>query len=67
MIQAKGDRFYTPREAAEYLGFAEDTIRQYIKRGLIHAEKFGTTWAVSESECKRYKKEKRKPGRQSQN
>jgi len=57
-------KFFTPREAAEYLGFSETTVRQYIHRGLINAIKFGNTWAISEAECSRYQKERRKPGRQ---
>ena len=66
-IQSKTEKFLTPREAAELLGFAEDTVRRYINRKLIKAHKFGNTWAVSESECKRYKAEKRAMGRPKNN
>ncbi len=35
----KNDVVMSTREAADYLGLAEDTVRQYINRGLIEAEK----------------------------
>lgn len=54
--------FYTTTEAAEYLGFAEDTIRRYIYRGLISAEKVGAQYLISREECDRYDSEKRGPG-----
>lgn len=63
-LQIKSDCFFTTAEAASYLGFAEDTIRRYVYRGLINAEKLGNTLIVSKSELDRYKSEKRNPGRQ---
>lgn len=57
------DTVYTTREAADYLGFAEDTIRRYIYRGLMKAEKHGPVYLVTKSECDRYRKEKREKGR----
>lgn len=66
-IQSKNEKFLTPREAASMLGFAEDTVRRYINRKLIRAVKHGNTWAVAESECRRYKAEKRAMGRPKKN
>lgn len=66
-IQSKTEKFLTPREAAAVLGFAEDTIRRYINRKLIRAVKHGNTWAVAESECRRYKREKSSRGRPKNN
>ena len=63
-LQMKTDCFFTTSEAANYLGFAEDTIRRYIYRGLIHSQKLGNTILVSKSELDRYHLEKRNPGRQ---
>jgi excisionase family DNA binding protein len=63
-LQMKTDCFFTTSEAASYLGFAEDTIRRYIYRGLIRSQKLGNTLLVSKSELDRYKVEKRNPGRQ---
>ena len=63
-LQMKSDCFYTTSEAATYLGFAEDTIRRYIYRGLIDGRKRGNTLIVTKSELDRYKQEKRNPGRQ---
>jgi excisionase family DNA binding protein len=63
-LQTKNDMFFTTREAADYLGFAEDTVRRYVYRGLISCQRMGNIIVVSRSECDRYRKEKRKPGRQ---
>lgn len=63
-IQGKSEKYFTTAEAADYLGFAEDTIRRYINRNLISAMKFGNSWAVAENELRRYREEKRNPGRQ---
>lgn len=54
---------FTTREAAEYLGLAEDTIRRYIYRGLVNAEKHGPVYVVTKQECDRYQREKRPQGR----
>lgn len=56
---------YTTREAAKYLKLAEDTVRRYIYRGLISADKHGPVYLVTQEECDRYKREKRDPGRPS--
>lgn len=61
-IRPTADTFFTTREAAEYLGFAEDTIRRYIYRGLIFANKHGRDYQVTKAECDRYKREKRSRG-----
>jgi DNA binding domain, excisionase family len=61
----KQDTVMSTREAASYLGLAEDTVRQYLHRGLMKATKIGPVWCVMRSECDRYKREKRDPGRPS--
>lgn len=58
------ETIFTTREAAEYLGFAECTVRQYINRGLIFAEKMGPVYVVRRSELDRYKANRRSVGRQ---
>ena len=64
-IQSRTETFFTTREAADYLGFAEDTVRRYIYRGLIQPhEKHGNSHVISKSECDRYAREKRSPGRE---
>ena len=63
-LQVNSDSFFTTSEAANYLGFAEDTIRRYIYRGLISGQKIGNTILVTKSELDRYKKEKRNRGGQ---
>jgi len=66
-IQSNGETFFTTQEAASYLGFAEDTMRRYVYRGLISSRKLGNMRLFSKSECDRYKREKRQPGRQKNN
>jgi excisionase family DNA binding protein len=66
-LQIKNESFFTTAEAAAYLGFAEDTVRRYVYRGLISGHKLGKNIVVSKSECDRYRKEKREPGRQKKN
>ena len=63
----KIEKFYTADELAEALQLNIMTIYRYIKAGKLKAYKFGNTWAVSESECKRYKAEKRAMGRPKNN
>jgi len=59
----KNDTVMSTREAAEYLGLAENTVRQYINRGIMKAVRIGPVWCVMRSECDRYDREKREPGR----
>ena len=61
--QVRNDTVMSTREAAEYLGLAEDTVRQYINRGIITATKLGPVWCVRQSECDRYERDRREPGR----
>ena len=63
-IQSNDETFFTTQEAAEYLGFAEDTVRRYVYRKLIQAKKLGNMLLFSKEECDRYQREKRNPGRQ---
>ncbi len=63
----KSDTVMSTREAAKYLGLAENTVRLYLYRGLMKATKIGPVWCVTRSECDRYNREKRDPGRPSQN
>ncbi|MFO1066315.1 MAG: helix-turn-helix domain-containing protein [Pirellulales bacterium] len=53
----------TTEEAAKELGYAVDTIRRYVYRGLIVASKFGNQVAISRAEVERFRKERRAPGR----
>lgn len=64
-IRPTEDTFFTTREAAKYLGFAEDTIRRYIYRKLIFAKKHGRDYQITKAECDRYSREKRNRGRQA--
>lgn len=57
-----GGTVFTTREAARYLGLAEDTIRRYIYRGLIQARKQGRDYAVTKRDCDLYKKNRRPRG-----
>ena len=46
----------TTSEAAEYLGFATDTVRKYIQRGLIKSKKTGPIHLVTKVECDRFRR-----------
>lgn len=65
-IQTKDGVAFTVEEAANYLGYSVHTIRQYINRELISASKFGPAVVIEKSECDRFRKEKRGPGRPTQ-
>lgn len=57
------DTVMSTREAAKYLGLAENTVRLYLYRGTMTATKIGPVWCVTRSECDRYQREKRDVGR----
>jgi excisionase family DNA binding protein len=59
----KNDQVMSTREAAKYLGLAENTVRLYLYRGTMNATKIGPVWCVTRSECDRYKRDRREPGR----
>lgn len=61
------ETIFTTSEAADYLGFAEDTVRKYIQRRLIFSEKMGPIHVVRKSECDRYLREKRDIGERKNN
>lgn len=56
------DTLFTTAEAAEYMGFQEDTVRQYIHRELMEAKKAGPIHLVKKSECDRYLRERNSVG-----
>lgn len=56
------ETIFTTAEAAEYLGFAEDTVRKYVQRKLIFSEKMGPIHVIRQSECDRYLREKGEVG-----
>jgi excisionase family DNA binding protein len=65
-LELKNDKLLTTAEAAKYLGLSEDTIRRYVYRDKLAAEKFGHSVAIRRSECDRFSKEKRPVGRPKQ-
>lgn len=62
-LTTKNDKVFTVHEAAKYLGYSDHTIRVYIRRGLLAAGKFGNSITILKSECDRFSKQKRTPGR----
>lgn len=57
------EKLYTTKEAGIRLGLGGDTVRQYIHRKLITAAgKVGHWYLISEAECRRYERKKRKRG-----
>lgn len=49
-----GMTVYTAKETAELLHVSERTIRTYIKRGTLKAQKIGGDWAISEENIKAF-------------
>lgn len=49
----------TTREAADRLGLKPRSVVQFIRRGLIAAEKRGRDYFISEAEVERYERERR--------
>lgn len=52
----------TTSAAAEYLELKPDTVREYIKRGLIASEKLGRDYVITKKACDEFKKTKRSRG-----
>lgn len=63
-IQITG-RYYTVEQAAELLGLTVDSVRRYCNAAepKIRGEKLGRDWLIPEAEIKRYREERRPPGR----
>ncbi len=53
----------TTVDAAKFLNLSEHTVRKYVQRGLLKPfRRIGSACLFLESECRRYKKEKRPRG-----
>lgn len=55
--------FYTCEQAATKLRMKPDTVRRYVHRGLIQAGIVGSVYLISADELRRFKDERREPGR----
>lgn len=51
------------QEAAERSGLHVETIRDYIRRGLLKARRFGRTYVIEERDLKKLLANPPKPGR----
>lgn len=50
-------KLYTTKQASEYLGIHQDTVRHYINNGYLKAQKLGEQWVIKKKELdKRLKK-----------
>ena len=54
MREILGMTVFTAKETAELLRVSERTIRNYIKRGMLTAQKVGGDWAISEENIKAF-------------
>jgi excisionase family DNA binding protein len=52
----------TLKEAATLLELKPDTLRQYVRRGVLRAEKRGRDWHVTPAEVERYRTEHKRGG-----
>lgn len=53
----------TTHEAAARLALSHESVRRYINRGLLKAEKRGRDWFIDAAEVERFKRERRTAGR----
>jgi excisionase family DNA binding protein len=53
----RGDRLMTISEAADALGIRRDSLRRQAQNGVLHAERVGAVWIVTEREVERYRRE----------
>lgn len=57
------DRMLTTEQAAAFMKLSPSTIRQYVTRGLMTVgDQIGGAFLFSESECRRYLRERRPRG-----
>ncbi len=49
-MESDNEKWISLNEVAEYLGVAKDTIRNWIKKGLIPAHKIGRQWKFKKAE-----------------
>jgi excisionase family DNA binding protein len=57
MDMRRGDRLLTIAEAAGMLGIRHDSLRRQARNGVLHAERVGAVWIVTEREVERYRRE----------
>ena len=55
--------YYTTLETASLLGLKPKSIPRYIQREVIHAEKRGRDYFISQDEIERFQRERHGPGR----
>lgn len=53
-IMSEGKRLYTPHEAAELLLLHPETVRRFVREGLIQAVKIGRSVRIERTELERY-------------
>lgn len=55
------EKNYSIREAAEVLGIKVRTVREWLRRGIVHGKKYENCpmWFIPESEIKRLQKDMR--------
>lgn len=53
MIQIDGRKIYTVDESTKILNVSYQTVRTYIKTGLLKAQKIGRRWYIPEDSIKK--------------
>jgi len=51
------------KQAAEFLGLHEQTVREYLRAGRIKAQRIGRVYVIDERDLRRFLATPRKPGR----
>ena len=57
MMQNKSN-YYTTGEAATFLGFSTDHVRNLINKGKIKAEKMGRNWIINKKDIKNIRRQR---------
>jgi excisionase family DNA binding protein len=58
---------HTTQGAARLLGLTRKGVLAAIRRGKLHATKYGRDWQISDEEIERYRQEPRQRGRPPKN
>jgi excisionase family DNA binding protein len=51
------------KQAAEFLGLHEQTVREYLRAGRIKAQRIGRVYVIEERDLRAFLAKPRKPGR----
>ena len=48
------EKIYTIKQAAEHLSYKPNTVREYLKRGILKGIKVGNEWRIPDTDLQAY-------------